>query len=63
MPWGQVAIDLVHVGVVVRRLVVAFTTGVTAGLDLTPADRSMLAGKKGEGVAQAMRIICAVAGL
>lgn len=30
-------------------------------LDLTPADRSMLAGEKGEGVAQAMRIICAMA--
>ena len=33
----------------------------TTALDLTDADRAMLEGAEGEAVAQAMRILCAMA--
>jgi len=42
-------------------LAIPVTPPATATLDLTPADHAMLGGAKGEAVAQAMRILCAMA--
>ena len=42
-------------------LLIAVTPQALAELDLTPADRAMLAGKSGQAAQQAMRIICAMA--
>ncbi len=49
------------VSIAADGLTLPITAPATAALDLTPADRAMLAGASGAAVQQAMRIICAMA--
>ena len=56
---GSARIDATAVGA--ENLEIQVTPPAIAALDLTPADRAMLAGEQGVAVQQAMRIICAMA--
>jgi hypothetical protein len=52
---------ITETGITADGLTIPVTPPATAALDLTPADRAMLDGTRGEATAQAMRILCAMA--
>lgn len=55
------AARITETAIVAEGLTIPIAPAALAALDLTPADRAMLDGSKGEATAQAMRILCAMA--